>query len=434
MARTPLVLLWLFGFTASASSQTIRLAESTVPGNCFRVELSLAVSGKLKVQLPGGKAGSESLEAIASHVYTERVESENRAVRYYTKATATSVIAGAKQVRELSAPHRLIVARPPVGVPQHFNPDSPLTREELELVSEHFDSLLLPRLLPGKDVAPGESWKIPDAVAKAACFFEELTVNTLEGKLIDVQNGVAEFAVEGSAEGTELGAAVKVRVTAKGRFDLATKRVVSLTWSQEDDRGQGPASPAAELKATVKLKREALAAEPDELNAAARAKVPAGAIPESLLQLRYTEPAGKYSFLHSRGWHVTGQVGEHLVLRLVENGDWIAQANILSLKPPHGANHMTPAAFKDAIAKQPGWEPAGIAADGELPTGPGRWLYRVAAVGKQDGLAVVQAFFCLSDAAGNQVVVTVIARDDRAAKLGTRDVALVNAIEFPGKK
>jgi hypothetical protein len=95
---------------------------------------------------------------------------------------------------------------------------------------------------------------------------------------------------------------------------------------------------------------------------------------------------------------------------------------------------MTAAAFKDAIAKQPGWESAGVAADGELPAGPGRWLYRVTAAGKQDGLAVVQSFYCLADDAGNQVVVTVVARDDRAAKLAGRDLALVTAIEFPGKK
>ncbi len=304
-----------------------------------------------------------------------------------------------------------------------------------ELASEHFDTLALTRLLSANFDTTGETWKIPDEVVKAICQFDGLTTNGLVGKWVTSRKGGDEFSIEGKAEGTELGATVKVAVKARLFFNLG-KRIVSLTWDQEDDRGQGPASPAAELKATVTVRRELLDTEPEELNAVALAKIPSGKIPDSLLQLHYTDPAGKYTFLAPRAWHATGQIGDHLVLRLVENGDWglPVQATILSLKPSAGGKHMTAAEFKDAIAKQPGWEPTGVAADGELPTTPGRWLYRVSAGGKQDGLAVVQSFFCLGGANGEQVVVTVVAREDRAAKIGNRDVALVNTIEFLGKK
>jgi hypothetical protein len=438
MVRFPLVLVASFVFTESLSAQPVKFGEACSAGDCFRVELSLTVAGKLKVQLPGGKVGEEQLDATANHAFVERVEAADtgvvtRAVRSYTKASATYVVSGGKQVRDLPANRRMIAIQQTADGPIHFHPEHPLTRDELELVSEHFDTLLLPRLLPDKHVTVGETWKVADGVARAVCLFDKLTTNELSGKLLSADKDAAEFAIDGTAEGTELGTAVKIAVKARGRFDLTAKRVVALTWEQTDDRGQGPASPAAELKATITLKRDPLAECPAEL-LAARKKVPDGKVSEAATLLRHADPAGKYSFLYPRTWHVTAQTGDHLVLRLIESGDWTAQATILSLKPAADGKHMTAAAFKDAIAKQPGWESAGVAADGELPTGPGRWLYRVTAAGKQDGLAVVQSFYCLADDAGNQVVVTVVARDDRAAKLAGRDLALVTAIEFPGKK
>jgi hypothetical protein len=421
------------------SAQSVKLAESVATGDCFRVELFLTLTGKLKVQLPGGKVGAEALDAIATHPYVERVEAADggivtRAVRSYTKPWTTYAVSGSKQLRDLPANRRTIAIQQTADGPLHFQPEHPLTRDELELVSEHFDTLLLPRLLPDKDVTVGETWKVADGVARAVCLFDKLTTNELSGKLLSADKDAAEFAIDGTAEGTELGAAVKIAVKARGRFDLAAKRVVVLTWEQSDDRGQGPASPAAELKATISLRRKALTECPAELSDAVRAKIPFGKVPETSTLLRHADPAGKYSFLYPRTWHVTAQTGDHLVLRLIENNDWTAQATILSLKPSADGKRMTAAAFKDAIAKQPGWESAGVAADGELPAGSGRWLYRVTAAGKQDGLAVVQSFYCLADDAGNQVVVTVVARDDRAAKLTGRDLALVTAIEFPGKK
>lgn len=434
MAKHLPALVALMALSGPVAAQTYPLAEAVVAGGCSRVSITLGVTGKLKVQLPGGKAGSESLEAAATHVFIERPDAADRAVRYYTRAGSTSVVSGTKLVRELGSDRRLIVVRPSPDGPLYFHPTLPLTRDDLDLVSEHFATHALPGLLPNKAVAVEESWRIPDETAKAVCQFDGLTANTFVGQLVAVRAGVAEFSVRGTAEGTELGATVKVAVRATGRYDLTAKRITAMSWEQDDVREQGPASPAAELKATVAIRREFLATDPDELSAAARANVPAAGPTESQLLLRHSDPAGKYALLYPRLWHVTGQTGDHLVLRLIERGDWIAQATIMAVKPTPDGKPMTAAEFKDAIAKQPGWEPAGIAADGELPAGPGRRLYRVTGLGKQDGLAVAQSFYHLVGPAGNQVVVTVVARDDRAAKLGSRDVALVRAITFPDGK
>ncbi len=82
------------------------------------------------------------------------------------------------------------------------------------------------------------------------------------------------------------------------------------------------------------------------------------------------------------------------------------------------------------LARDFGWLPESVLEEGVVPTEAGRWLYRVAAKGKQDGTPVVQTFHLLAGPNGDQVTVSVLVALEKAEKLGARDVALVNAIEF----
>jgi hypothetical protein len=71
-----------------------------------------------------------------------------------------------------------------------------------------------------------------------------------------------------------------------------------------------------------------------------------------------------------------------------------------------------------------------IAEAGETPTDEGRYIYRITAKGTQDGIKVMQIFVLLAGPQGDQVVVTFTMKPANATKIGTRDLALVNAIEF----
>jgi hypothetical protein len=418
----------------------ITLTDEVKPGDCFRYEITLTVDGKMKVERQG-KVEAIPIQAKASHTFLERVESADarggvgRALRYYQSASSESEAGPDRSKRELSADRKLVVAhRTPEGS-QHFSPDGPLYREELELVAEHFDTLCVPALLPGKELKPGDTWAVGPEATQHACLFGGLIKAELVGKLVEVKDGVALFEIAGPAEGIEAGAHARLTVSAKGKYDLASKRLVELTWEQTDDRGQGPASPASEVKATIVLKRTPLAEEPKELSAEVRAKVPAdGQVPVPATLLRYADPDGRYQFTYPRDWHVVGRTRDHLVLRLLEKGEFVAQATVTTWKKADPGRHADPEEFKKLLGQLPGWQPEEVLTDGPIPTDPGRWLYRVSARGKQDELAVVQTFYLLAGPAGDQLAVTVLARQEKAAKVGTRDLELVNAVEFPARK
>lgn len=424
-----------------SQAQTVVLAEDVTPGSCSRVDITLALDGKMKVERDG-KLEPVPLKARAAHSLLERVDAADAkggvgtTLRHYLAAGSEAEVGTEKSRRELAADRRLIVARRSPDGTQHYSPDGPLFREELELVAEHFDTLCLPALLPGKAVNPGETWPVGPEAAQHACLFEGLIKNELVGKFVDTKNGVATFTITGKAEGLECGANAKLTVSAAGKFDLAMKRVTELVWEQTDDRDQGPASPATEVKAVVTLKRSPLADRPKELADDGKAKPPAdGKVPDLLLSLRYSDPVGRYTFVYHRDWHVVGRTRGHLVLRLVEKGEFTAQATVTGWQKAAPGHHAAPADFKAVLGKLPGWEPeGGTMEESEVPTDPGRWLYRAAGRGKQDGLPVVQIFYLLAGPGGDQVAVTVVAQPEKAARLSPKDLILVNAIDLPLKK
>lgn len=438
MLRRLFVLLSLLALTAHAPAQSASLTEKVSPGDHFRYELKLDVNGVLKVDRDG-KVQPLTLKGDASHRYVERVEAADvggaggKVVRHYDTASSTTTVAGDVSKRELSADRRLVVAARTESGTLHICPTGPFTREELELVGEHFDTMAIPALLAGKELKAGDSWDVSNDAAQHACQFDGLVKNALRGTLTAVKDGVASFRIDGSAEGVELGATARVTVKASGTFDTARGRVTSLTWEQEDDRDLGPASPAMTVRAIVTVTRTPLAEEPKELSAEARAVVPAAAIPTEMTLLRLADPDGKYTLTYPRGWAIVGQTGGHTVLRLVENDQFVAQATLTPWKKADKGQHTPPAEFKQALAKIPNWQAGEVLADAETPMTDGRWVFKFSAKGKQDSADVVQSFYLLAGPNGDQVVLTILTTQDRLAKLGDRDAELLKGIGFPAR-
>lgn len=420
------------------ADESILFAEAANDGRPFQIEIDFKLAGHLSIERDG-KADRLPIEAKGTHRYVEAGQAPHesgqarRVVRLYREATTESTVGGERTRKQLAADRRGIVVHRGDSGSVHFSPSGPLTRDELELVSEHFESLVLPNLLPAQAVKPGDTWSVPADAAQTVCHFDGLVKSELIGKYLEIKDGSAILAIDGRADGVEHGAAVRVAVAAKLTYDLTKRLITRVEWSQADGRDRGPVSPAMEVKAAIVLTRTRDSALPKEFEAVV-AKQPAdGKIPELLLQLRHTDPSG-YEFVHARDWHAVVKNDKHLVLRLLAKGEYVAQATIAAWKPEADQPKAILTEFVDATRKQPGWEPEKVIEDGEMQVGSARPIYRLAAVGKQDGAEVVQAFHLVTAADGRRVVAAVVCGTNSLAKLGNRDVALVSAIEFPDKK
>jgi hypothetical protein len=422
------------GQAVRGAERSIELAESPKAGELFQVELQLALVGRMKVD-QDDKPEQLPIEAKAKHHYRERVDpvAKPAVARHYFEAVTESAVAGARSIKKLADDRRgVFVYRNPDGA-QPVSPAGPLSRGELEIVAEHFDSLAIPNLLPGKSLSVGDSWTVPNDAVQAVCHFDGLIKAALVGKLVAITESRATFAIDGTAEGVEHGAKVRIAVAARGIFDTEKRLVERLDWTQTDDREAGPVSPAMEAKVSIVLTRSRVETPGKELEALL-AKRPAGPkAPDLWTQLRHVDANG-YEFVYGRDWHIVVRNDKHLVLRLLDRGEYVAQATFAAWKPAAGADEKAALAeFVEATRKSPGWTPEKVLENGPMSVGEGRSVYRLCARGKQDGVDVVQAFHLL-EGNGRHLAIATVCNVGAAEKLGTRDAALVAAVEFTAKK
>jgi hypothetical protein len=419
---------------SAARAQSVDLTEAPLADRCFRIELTLELKGKITVQQQG-ETVSFPQEAEARHVYLERVLQATSGVadktaRHYEKAEAAISFnkqAGGK--RTLRSERAFMVAHRSKDQMLVWSPKGGLSREEKEL-TEHFDTLFVSGLAPGKTVAVGESWKLGTPVALALCDLEGVTDHDLTCKLEHVKGELATVSVNGTASGIAQGAQVKVLVAARYQFDTKEKRVVSVEWKQSDQRQQGPVSPALSADVVIQLKRTPIA-EPAELSQIVLAQVPAEPAAE-LLNLHYADPKGRYEFQHGRDWHVVSPGSSpQLVLRLMDRGDFIAQATLTPWKKVDAKETMSLEQFCDVMKTTPGWKEDELLEKVELKAPRGHALYRVTASGTLDDVKAVQSFYLVASPEGEQMIVSFSVVPIPVQKLGSRDMDLVRGIAFP---
>jgi hypothetical protein len=420
-------------------AQTYPLSETLQPGNCFRIHLQMSLSGEMRVNKEG-KAVPLKLEAAAEHEFSERtltVASDGtpeKAARVYEKAKAVIIVDKEPSERSLRAERRLLVAQRYPDRLLVYCPAGPLDRKELELTSEHFDTFALPGLLPGRSVSVGDTWKVSNGTAQTLCNFEGLTEQDLICKLEDVKDQVGRIAVRGRATGIDLGALAKLTVEGTYQYDLNSRRITHLEWKQKDERDQGPASPATSVQTNVALTRIVIE-QPAILSDVALVSVPAGAEPPMhLTQLEYHDALDRFDLLYGREWQIVSQGDEHVVMRLLDRGDFVAQATITPWTRAEEGKHLSPEEFRQAMAETPGWEPENELQAGEVPAEKGRWIYRISALGELDGTKVMQNLYLVAGSDGRQVVLSFTMAPKQADRLGSRDLSLAANLDFPDKR
>lgn len=437
--RIGLPLATLLLSVGSTAAQTYTLAEKAAQGDCIQTRLMMKLTGELRV-VKDSKPAALKLSATGEHQFVERFLALDphgqveKVARAYESAKAVITLEANRSERSLPPERRLVVAQRHKGEGLIYAPAGPFSPEEFELVNGHFDSLALSGLLPGRAVKIGEPWKVTHEAAQALCFFEGLTGQDLECVLKEAKDGVARVEVHGTASGIDQGALVKVNVRATYRFDVGAGRLVGLEWAQTDERDQGPASPAANVESTVTLIRAAVA-QPASLSDVALVSVPEGFDPPTnLVQFHYHHTGkGTFDLLYGREWQIVGRTDEHVVMRLLDRGDFVAQVTVTPWEQAKPGEHVSPQAFREAMAKTPGWEQGDVVDEGELPPESAGWLYRFSVPGRMDGTKVVQNFYLAAGPNGDQIVLAFTMTPAQASKLGTRDLTLVRGLTLPGQ-
>jgi hypothetical protein len=420
---------------SGAQAQPYSLVETPKVDDCLRYRIDMKLTGEIRVTKDDRQVPL-TLTATASHEFPERVLQVNgglpqKTARLYETAKATIAVNGDRSERGLRPDRCLMVAQSVKDQLLVYCPAGALTRDELD-VTEHLDTLSLTGLLPGKTVSVGETWKVPNAVVQALCGFEGMTNQDLTAKLEEVKNNVARFSVNGTTTGIYLGALGKLTINATCRFDLTKHRLTQVEWQQKDERDQGPASPASTVQSTATLTRSVLDEQPKSLDDVALVAVPDDKEPPlQVTQLYCRDGKDRFHLLYGREWHINSRTDEHLVMRLMDRGDWVAQVTVTPWAKAEPGKHMTGEQFQEAMAETPGWESEQVLQVGEVPLDGDRWCYRISALGQLEDQKVMQNFYLVASPQGEQVVLLFTMKQSTADKLGTRDLSLVGSLDFP---
>ena len=155
--------------------------------------------------------------------------------------------------------------------------------------------------------------------------------------------------------------------------------------------------------------------------------------PVAMTLVYHQDQMNRYDLAVSRDWRLVAQTDLHLVLRLIDRGELVAQASLTPWTKADPGKHATPDDFKQAMAAAPGWQLEEVLEAGEIPADNGRWIYRISARGVMDETKVVQTFYLIASTNGDQAVVTFAMKPGQVGKLGSRDLALIGSISFPKK-
>jgi len=451
MSRPPLngllLLAALCGAAASSLAagdpQTCTLHSKRANEALDRVEVLLEVEGHLKVgdavSLEGAKATPLKMSAKATLSYDEKTlavpegpEGVLRSVRSYEKAEATIHI-GNDEIRPMLREERRLIGVEATGPETTlFSPRGMLTREELDLVDPPGNSLVLDRLLPEKAVAVGDGWKLPDDVLAAICGLEEIGSNDVTSTLVAVDDGTARMEMAGRLAGVVTGLSTKIEVKGKYSFEIKAGRITWFALLIKEDRTPGPIGPGLDVVARLRMK-VVPGADSARLTSRALEGLPLEPTAE-LERLSYAPPDGTWQVSHDRRWVVVSEHENTAVLRMVEEGDYVAQCNIASAPRPNGESATKLPDFQEDIRTALGKSFKQFVRASESTGEAGKHVYRVEVSGEVSDVPIQWIYYLLGDPQGRRVVAAFTIQGEMVERFQEADQELIRTLRLGDPK
>src|SRR5438477_10081838 len=153
--RTLASVALLLALGHAAPAAPVLLREKLEADDCFRLQIRMDLKGEMSFR-KDDKPQSMPLEATARHAFPERVlmvarnGNAEKVARLYETAEADIKTGKHASHRTLRPDRRLLVAQWHNDALLASSPAGPLLSDELDLCSDHFDTLHLTGLLPGK--------------------------------------------------------------------------------------------------------------------------------------------------------------------------------------------------------------------------------------------------------------------------------------------
>ncbi|QEG33219.1 hypothetical protein [Bythopirellula goksoeyrii] len=345
--RAALTLL-LFAVQATSllaeEGATYLLKSEISPGTTTEVTVKLEVGGEMLVvgeeeekQLP--------LKVLGNFSYREKIiawdadsQQPARSVRQYDQAEAHIEVAEQASDRKLPADNALLLAEIRDGENTLAATGQMLTREQFDLVNIVANSLAIDQLLPGKEMAEGESWDHDKATLQSLLAMDHVAVCDVSSVVTKLNKREVQLRLAGTVDGTVDGAPTELQLRGAYLFHLDEKRITAFNLAIKESRKSTEIVPGLDVvaKAFVTLKPRAKSfSMPDEVAAVA------GKIRQPLeRKLVYQSTSGSFSFEYDPAWYITAEQRDMFSFRYLHDHQLAAHCN-LTVLPPRSEGRQT---------------------------------------------------------------------------------------------
>lgn len=418
------------------------LRSNRSSGELCRVEIKVEAGGELKVQ-HADKVDSVKMSAVAELNYDERIlsypaieEGEWRSLRHYEKAKATLKVGQNAVQPSLREDRRLISVAVRATTNTLFSPTGPLSREELDLLNISGNgvgnSLVIDRLLPSTPVAIGDTWPLSQGAVGALLGLDAVAKSEVQTTFVSETPGVARCQMEGTVNGTSDGMPVEMEVKAKYQVDLKTKRVEWFGLLVRENREIGEVVPGTDVVLRLEMKITPIRRSQALGDAVVMAMPPEPSV--AMLDLEHRSNDGNWRVRYGRPWFITADERDLTILKLMEDGQRVAQCNLSSLAAVDPAKLPSLKEFQEEVRVALGKNFGEFVEAGESPGGDDYRVYRVIVRGAVKDLPIAWHYYLVADKHGRQAAFAFTLDAASAERLAGADKRLVDQLRFSDPK
>lgn len=421
---------------ADTSAERVTLQSARRPDETTRAEVLLEVAGDLKL-VAGEEVKKFPLTVVGKIAYDEKLLGGEpghlaglNSLRYYQQADATIKIEQGNVQPQLNDQRRLISVVTTDRTATFFSPNGLLTREELDLIDVPGDSLLVEALLPGRAVAPGESWQPTPELLAALLNIDAVGTHDVQTQLVEFDESAAKLEAAGNVSGAIHGVATEIELKAKFKFDRELGRITWFAMVIKEQRSIGHVDPGVDVVARLQMKLTPHATS-EHLDPAALKQTSRGFTAQDTL-LSFESLADRVRLAYDRDWFIINEEPKLLVLRRLDRGELVAQCNISLPGRVKPDELPTIEKFQHDIQQGLGKNFGQFLKASQSANQNGYTVYRVEVSGQASELPVQWNYYLVSDAEGNQAVLLFTLESELVERLGNADQELVNRLQFIG--
>lgn len=424
----------------SAATPKYMLKAELAPGDAAHVTVKLEVGGELIMPTEKDATDEKVEKKLPTRVlgnldYQEQLVAWSadpnavaRSIRDYKTATAKFDVEDQTTDRTLADDERLMLAEVRDGLSNLTGANDKLTREQLDLVNIVANTLAIDRLLPGKELAEGDTWTHDAATLGALLCMDHVGVCDVSSVVTAESERQVQIRLAGTVHGTIDGTPTEMELRAAYLFHLDKKRITRFNFAIKETRKSSDIVPGLDVvaKAFVEIEpnQKRLTVPPAVKKLAERTSEP---LTRTLV---YESPKNDFRFEYDAAWFITAEERDLYSFRYLHDHELTAHCNLSVLAPRSAGRHTPLDEFERDVRQSLGDKLGSVSAATEWQTKRGYNCLGVIAEGKVNDVPIQWRNYLVSTDNAPRLSLAVTLEKDRSDKFADAERQIIDSIEL----